>query len=125
MSDFGPPPRKTRKVSLANHATEARLAKKASNKAKTKKALQARHPNINNATAAARDKRQYNHDRELQIKQSRKSGRLRQNQMYKHDRQIHLQQQIDNLNNLQTLFAKINDKFNEYLLLDDIDVSLL
>ena len=117
-SDVETPPMKSRKVTMANHATVARRTKSDLKKQRTSKARKTRHSTQNNdSLAQARQAKLTKQQSQKQAKQSRRYGKKNHNNNY---------QAVCNIaNNLKTLLEQINCKLQEYAELDDIDNKIM
>ena len=113
-SDVETPPMKSRKVSMANHATVARTTKSDSKKQRISNARKTRYSTENNdSLAQARQAKLSKQQSQKQLKQSRRSGTKNGNNHYQR------------VCNLQKLLEQINCKLQEYAQLDEIDNKIM
>lgn len=117
-SDVETPPMKSRKVTMANHATVARRTKSDLNKQRISNARKTRYSTENNdSLAQARQAKLTKQQSQKQLKQSRRSGKKNGNNQY---------QRVCNITkNLQGLLEQINCKLQEYAQLDEIDNKIM
>ena len=124
-NDESPPPKKTRKLSSIQKATQARVTKKANNLARTHKALQARHNANSTCMQHARDCKQNKLQNSNQANIARQSSRAKQRADTKNQCSKHAKKVINHLNDINKLIGTLNDKLDALLLHKNIDVNLL
>lgn len=108
-SDVETPPMKSRKVSMANHATVARRSKSDTKKQRASYARKTRHSNDHNDSLA--QARQAKLNKQQSTPKPRKSKRNGNNNY----------QGVSNVvTDLKTLLDQLNVKLQEYAKLDDI-----